>query len=644
MKVAVFVDKDGNVLPFYATGTVGLYAYEGHKWACVKQIPFEIHDGMSMVEVRSRIVAMVHEMEGCKLFVVDTIKGFPLTILKDQGMGIWNFKGVLAATELLNHIKEEVDKVTVAKHPVTILPVAIGNAKDGNYRINLVEIMDSDSSLNSKQVLLPFFQNTVFKELEIICKHVPKWFEKAFGTLQLQVRVNESTDGLCHAIVSPHKILKEPDEKKEVCGKITAVANTAVAKHPCFDKEAKHTHARVHLPVAPKCNIKCNYCNRKYDCVNESRPGVTSAVLSSYQAVEYLKELDKHIDNLSVIGIAGPGDPFANPEETLQTMRLAKESFPGKLFCLSTNGLNLYPYIDEIAELGVSHVTITINAIDPEITAKVYSWVKDGNKIYRGIAAAKLILQRQLQCIPALKKKGITVKVNTVILPGINDHHIDKIAETVAGLGADVMNCIPVVPNKDTVFSTMQKPSAAMISQVRAQAAQHIGMMTHCSRCRADAAGLLGQDFSGAIGLLQEYALKPLVPTDNRPYVAVATDEGMLVNAHLGDADSLYIYKQTANGFQYVEERATPESGCGNLRWQNMATLLNDCRALLASGVGPNPLKILQGSGIRVIQMTGLIDDGLEAVYNGKIINAVKDPDTFKCGEGGCGGNARGCA
>ena len=96
--------------------------------------------------------------------------------------------------------------------------------------------------------------------------------------------------------------------------------------HPCFNEDAKHTSARVHLPVAPKCNIQCNYCNRKYDCVNESRPGVTSSVLAPFQAVEYLKDLDSRMDNLAVIGIAGPGDPFANAEETLETMELLASS------------------------------------------------------------------------------------------------------------------------------------------------------------------------------------------------------------------------------------------------------------------------------------------------------------------------------
>jgi nitrogen fixation protein NifB len=117
----------------------------------------------------------------------------------------------------------------------------------------------------------------------------------------------------------------------------------------------------------------------------------------------------------------------------------------------------------------------------------------------------------------------------------------------------------------------------------------------------------------------------------------------MLVNMHLGEANSLYIYRQTPNGFHYVEERPTPESGTGDFRWINLANSLKDCRAILVSGVGEKPAGILQRSGVRVIQMTGLIDEGLEAVFNGKQIKTVKKADAFKCGES-CRGNAQGCA
>lgn len=413
--------------------------------------------------------------------------------------------------------------------------------------------------------------------------------------------------------------------------------------HPCFNEEAKHTNARVHLPVAPKCNIQCNYCNRKYDCVNESRPGVTSSVLAPFQAAEYLKDLDDRIENLAVIGIAGPGDPFANPQETLETMRRVSEEFPEKIFCLSTNGLDLEPYIDEIAELNVSHVTLTINAIDPAITAKIYKWVRYNKKVYRGEEGAAILLERQLACIPKLKEKGITVKINSIIIPGINEDHIPAVAQKCAELGADVINCIPLIPTAETPFESVEKPDTKMIFKVRTLCSDHLKIMSHCARCRADAAGLLGQDLSETHALLKEYSSRSeAMDTTSRPYVAVATNEGLLVNLHLGEARNVYIFEQTKNGFKNVEVRDMPPKGSGDERWLNMARMLKDCRAILVSGVGENPKAMLKGCGIHVIEMTGLIDEGLEGVYNNKVIRSIAKPDAFKCGSS-CKGNAQGC-
>jgi nitrogen fixation protein NifB len=417
----------------------------------------------------------------------------------------------------------------------------------------------------------------------------------------------------------------------------------ARGSHPCFDKEAKHTNARVHLPVAPKCNIQCNYCNRKYDCVNESRPGVTSSVLAPFQAVAYMKELDSRLENLAVVGIAGPGDPFANPEETLETMRRVSEEFPEKIFCLSTNGLDLEPYIDEVAKLNVTHVTLTINAIDPAITAKIYKWVRYNKKVYRGIEGASILLERQLACIPKLKAAGITVKINSIIIPGINEDHIPVVAQKCAELGADVINCIPLIPTAETPFETVEKPDTKMIFKTRTLASEFLPIMSHCARCRADAAGLLGQDLSETHVLLKEYSSRAeAMDTTSRPYVAVATNEGLLVNLHLGEARNVYIFEQTKNGFKNVEVRDMPPKGSGDERWLNMARMLKDCRAILVSGVGENPKAMLKGCGIHVVEMTGLIDEGLEGVYNNKVIRSIAKPDAFKCGSS-CKGNAQGC-
>ena len=44
--------------------------------------------------------------------------------------------------------------------------------------------------------------------------------------------------------------------------------------HPCFNRIAKKCYGRVHLPIAPNCNIQCNYCNRLFDCLNVSAAGL----------------------------------------------------------------------------------------------------------------------------------------------------------------------------------------------------------------------------------------------------------------------------------------------------------------------------------------------------------------------------------
>ncbi len=415
-------------------------------------------------------------------------------------------------------------------------------------------------------------------------------------------------------------------------------------RHPCFHAEAKGAYGRVHLPVAPDCNIRCNYCNRKTDCVNESRPGVSSAVLSPPQALAYVEKVLEKEPRIAVAGIAGPGDPFANPLETLQTLRLIRERYPEILLCLSSNGLAVANHLDAIAELGLSHVTITVNSVDPQIGAKLYSWVRDGKVIYRGEKGAELLFSRQLKAIEGLKKLGITVKVNVIVVPGVNDHHVEEVARTVAALGVDLLNCMPMYPNRDTPFENIPEPDKPFMEKIRAKAEKYLPQMRHCTRCRADAVGLLGNDRGDELlGDLRKCASSPAFSTD-RPHVAVATMEGLLVNLHLGEAPHFQVWTKTAEGYRCIESREAPASGGGTKRWKALSELLKDCRAILVAGIGDTPRKALSEAGIVPIEMNGFIEMGLEAVYQGRNPGELKVRRAGGCAKGfGCSGTGEGC-
>jgi nitrogen fixation protein NifB len=412
--------------------------------------------------------------------------------------------------------------------------------------------------------------------------------------------------------------------------------------HPCFDKEAKLKYARIHLPVAPKCNVQCGYCNRKYDCVNESRPGITSSVLSPTQALSYLRKISQRISNISTIGIAGPGDAFAEPLRTIETIKLIKSEFPDKIFCLSTNGLKLEPWAEELASLGVSHITLTINSLRPETLGRIYQWVRFRKRVYRGREAGELLLRQQMASLAAAVRCGMKVKVNTIIIPGINDLEVREVAQRVSELGASTMNCIPLIPAEGSDMEGFPKPSPELVREIVHCISEYITPMTHCARCRADAAGMLGADDKKAYKMIRECAALPVPANPGRSRVAVASYEGLMINQHLGEAMELLIFSENGEGYELVEKRKAPSKGQGDLRWIELAKRLDDCSFLLVNGVGSKPAEVLHRVGISVVEMAGLINDGLDAVYKGKKLKAVIKTNPGKCGDS-CSGTGTGC-
>lgn len=427
--------------------------------------------------------------------------------------------------------------------------------------------------------------------------------------------------------------------------------------HPCFNKHAQKTHMRVHLPVAPKCNIQCNYCNRKYSCMNENRPGVTGNILSPHQALFYMEKLYEKNKSISVVGIAGPGDAMANAQETFETLQLIRNRGIPVLFCLATNGLKLYEYIDDIVNLKVSHVTVTVNAVDAKIGESIYAWVRDGIKIYRGLEAAELLYERQMASIKKLSDLGVTVKVNSILIPGVNDHHIPDVAEKVHSLGASIFNVMPLYPIGDTAFEFVEAPSKKLVADVQKKCAEFMPMMMHCQRCRSDAAGFLHEgirtDFKDTLDSVSKMSLNPY---QKKEHVAVASSDGESVNVHLGQASDVIIYQQDGDSYKQMEVRTMPQEGGGDERWMKVVDLLEDCKCLVVSHVGKRPQEVLKKQGINVYESNAEINAVLPKIFDGAknleelfVPKGCSGPESFgfeneacdtklACSEKGCNG------
>jgi nitrogen fixation protein NifB len=261
-------------------------------------------------------------------------------------------------------------------------------------------------------------------------------------------------------------------------------------QHPCYNETAHYKIARVHLPVALKCNISCNYCDRKITYLTDKiRPGWTSEILTPKDAVDRIESIMEFHPNLEVVGVAGPGEPLFN-EETFQTLELVKNEYPKLKKCVCTNGLLLPSKIHELEQLDVGHITVTINAVTPEIGAKIYGFVGYRGKRYQGVEGSELLIKNQLEGVSTAVEIGAVVKVNTVLIPEINMNDIEKIAVSIQECGANIMNIMPLIPAGK--LRNHKAANCEDLNRVRDLCEQIIPQFRKCKQCRADACGIPG--------------------------------------------------------------------------------------------------------------------------------------------------------
>lgn len=400
--------------------------------------------------------------------------------------------------------------------------------------------------------------------------------------------------------------------------------NAMLDTHPCYNECAHRKFARMHIPIAPRCNIQCNYCDRRYDCSNESRPGVTSEVLTPEEAVEKIRYVLTKVPYLSVIGIAGPGDPLAN-EETFRALELVGKEFPQLTLCLSTNGLALPNSVERLKDLGVRFLTVTMNAVDPRIGAKMYDFVIWNGEVLRGEKAAERLIRNQLEGIEKAVAAGMLVKVNVVMAPGINADHIPEVAKKAKEIGAYIVNILPLIPVPGTKFEGLRAPTAAERKALQDMCEVDIKQMRHCRQCRADAIGLLGEDrsaefahFTCQAGKADKDTIGLELEGATRYRIAVATSDGKSVDQHFGHAEVFRTYIVEAGkilegeSIDVREQQEIPLFGPGHrTKIDNTAEKLRGMDAVISTKYGGPAVEIIRENGIIPIEDSGDVHEAL---------------------------------
>ncbi|WP_039653097.1 Fe-only nitrogenase accessory protein AnfO [Clostridium tyrobutyricum] len=207
-QIAVLVNNSGEIGSFLEPGVVNIYVNKNQSWSIKDKVEFDIDNIFDMNLLRSNIIKLVENLGKCKVFVAKEVSGILYNILERNGITSWEINGdpydcldyvykrelaeekrlLLESTKPKDHIKQWIIK----------------DDESCNYSLDLVEMQNGNPDITSKQVLMPFLENTAFLKLIIYCSHIPMWFKKEFDRFNLKFDIQEKKKNKFQVIVT-HK-------------------------------------------------------------------------------------------------------------------------------------------------------------------------------------------------------------------------------------------------------------------------------------------------------------------------------------------------------------------------------------------------------------------------------------------------------
>jgi len=414
----------------------------------------------------------------------------------------------------------------------------------------------------------------------------------------------------------------------------------------------------IHLPVAPRANARRRF----------GEPENPGRALGPGDVLQWLERVLADGVALSGVEINGPGEPLAEPAPVLETLAAVHGRHPELALSLTTNGLcalesGIVDLAGKLAAAGLSKVNVLVDAIDPLVVEQVYAWIRPGRRTVPLPQASVLLVDAQAQAIRAFREAGLFVTARMTVYAGINDAHVEDVANAVAALGADLLTLEAYEPAKTLAApapeaapaagcapaacascgsakscgSKAPAPEAAealeaeplpglapgRLEELRTQAAHYIALVPAEDCCGDD---ILWMEHAGASAVLDPANPALPKPSGERVNVAVASSDGMDVDLHLGQAIRFLIFGPRAqDGLpSLLCVRDAPEPGTGDKRWTDLAQTLNDCFAILAASAGAHPREVLASMGLSVLTAETDIKGAVDLLFGGGKKNGKK--------------------
>ena len=162
----------------------------------------------------------------------------------------------------------------------------------------------------------------------------------------------------------------------------------------------------IRVSVTSRCNFRCLYCMPNTPFEWEPKENV----LSYEEMFEFLRlAIDEGVKKIRITG----GEPLLR-KDLDKFVKMLYDYKPSLDLALTTNGYYLKDKAKKLKKAGLKRVNISLDSLKPEIAKKI---------------AQKDVLDKVLEGIDEAINVGLKVKLNSVVMKGINDNEIIDLLE-----------------------------------------------------------------------------------------------------------------------------------------------------------------------------------------------------------------------
>ncbi|WP_373481642.1 Fe-only nitrogenase accessory AnfO family protein [Acetobacterium sp.] len=200
--MAVFCDDTNRITRFDAMTHFVFYSKAESGWRQSDRVPFSCDLSGGLASIRENISQMLGAFNDCRIIITQSIAGIPYQIFDRSGFIICESETF--DLELLDAIQADLLRQDAEIQEDTSLLVKTPEETDvpGYYLFDLTQLQKKHPEISSKKALLPFLKETAFYTLEVICDHIPPWFEQQLPKMQLQYRIENKNDSTQHVVIT----------------------------------------------------------------------------------------------------------------------------------------------------------------------------------------------------------------------------------------------------------------------------------------------------------------------------------------------------------------------------------------------------------------------------------------------------------